>query len=193
MPFRPLLTTATNMHSEFGVHLVYNVGKHTVKSLTLIHSTYYIKSSMKYSQSSSLPESQPAKGTMRILIALFVLVTGALCNYPVHPSHQIVFTPSKPSTQELQRAGKATSDREEAALPLISQFINGTRGFAIKVAGTGKYLCARRQYYYKEAPILVEANGGSKYAQACQFKMTSAGAGSWVYLQLLRSQTFLTK
>ena len=133
---------------------------------------------------------------MKILIALSVLVTGALCDYPVHPYQQTVFTPSKPSTDQVQRAKKATLNREEEALPLISQYIDGTKGFAMRIEGTGKYLCARttKQYYYKKAPILIEANGRSKHDTKCQFKMKSAGAGSnWVYLQLWRGQKFLTK
>ena len=143
---------------------------------------------------------------MRTLIALSTLITGILSTV-VHPSAQAPIRSTQTTRVDIEQAKRITAERERAARPLIEPYINGTEGFAMKIKGTGKYLCARNftekgakfninygtHYIEKRKGLRIEADGPSKDDSACQFTMTRAEEDPWVHLHLLKNHATLAK
>ena len=129
---------------------------------------------------------------MRTLIVLSILVFGYACAY--HGGQKV---PARVLKQIVVNARKITKEREQNGYASIQQYLNVTKGFAMKIVETGKYLCARIQtyYYYKDNnayPMLIESDGESKDEEDCQFKMTQVEE-PWVNIQMLKDSTFVAK
>ena len=153
---------------------------------------------------------------MRTLVVLSTLITGILCSYPVHIKQQARIHFTSTPKADIKQALYITAKRESDARPSIEPYLNGAKGFAMKITKTGEYLCARiaasigLPFGKKKGKgkgkgklrdnnevsidhVRIEADGHTKQDPACQFIMTRAEEDPWVHLHLLKNKASLAK